>query len=104
MNANMSDAGAPGNAADELKEVVGKAEELLESLGSSETVDKLRQRVTNTVASARSRIVALEGDAKKAASQAANVTDEYVHSNPWTAVALGAVVGAVAAALLTRRI
>jgi ElaB/YqjD/DUF883 family membrane-anchored ribosome-binding protein len=40
---------------------------------------------------------------KAAARQAADTTDEYVHTNPWSAIGIAAAAGAAIAVLLSTR-
>jgi ElaB/YqjD/DUF883 family membrane-anchored ribosome-binding protein len=93
------------DVAEELRAVVEKAEELLATVSeeSGETVDELRKRVNETVRMAKHRLNDLESTARDAGGRAASAANEYVSSNPWTAVAFAAAVGVAAAAVLSRR-
>ena len=93
------------HAADELQDIVDKAEELLDTIGTEggEAARELRERVSDTVRTARKRLGKLDARTRKAARQAVETTDEYVHDNPWQAVAVGAAAGIILGALLARR-
>lgn len=97
--------GATYDAARELSTVVGKAEELLQALSgeAGQAVNELRARVEGTISAARKRLTELNGTARDAANRAAEITDKYVTTNPWTAVAFATAAGAIAGALLARR-
>lgn len=91
--------------ADELREVVARAEELMRALGNAEeaTVIQLRDRVANTLDAAKARLNSARSRARDTVTQAAQTTDTYVRENPWTSVASGAVLGMIIGALLARR-
>ena len=93
------------HAADELQDIVDKAEELLETIGSEggEAARELRDRVSDTVRVARKRLGKLDASTRKAARQAVESTDEYVHDNPWRAVGIAAGVGLIIGLLIGRR-
>jgi ElaB/YqjD/DUF883 family membrane-anchored ribosome-binding protein len=98
--------GGIGDRAEELRQIVGKAEELLESLGSQgvEVFDELRQKATDTIRTAKERLGDIDYAARNATRRAVATADEYVTGHPWSAVAVAALVGAVVAAVLARRI
>jgi ElaB/YqjD/DUF883 family membrane-anchored ribosome-binding protein len=83
----------------ELNRIVTQAEELLKTLGEEggAAAEAVRQRVLRTVNQARSRIADTSQRVKGAATDAARVTDRYVHDNPWKAIAYGAAAGAAVA-------
>lgn len=92
-------------AAEELRGIVDKAEELLNTISADggEIAEELRTRVGDTVRAARDRLGALETSARKVSSHAAETADEYVTGHPWMAVAVAAALGAVVGAALLRR-
>jgi len=81
----------------ELNRIVAQAEELLKTLGEEggAAVEAVRQRVLRTVSQAKVKL-----------ADTAEVTDKYVHNNPWRAIAYGAAAGAavalIAAAIVRR--
>lgn len=92
----------------ELSRIVSQAEELLKTLGEEggAAAEAVRQRVVRTLHQARARIADAGMRAKGAATDAARVTDQYVHDNPWKSIAYGAAAGAavaVIASLMLRR-
>lgn len=91
---------------DQLREMVGKAEELLGTLADDGKagVGELRQRVKKTLQNAKAKLGDLQTQANGMADQAVTTTDDYVRDNPWTAVAIAAAAGVVLGALVSRRI
>jgi ElaB/YqjD/DUF883 family membrane-anchored ribosome-binding protein len=92
----------------ELNRIIAQAEEMLKTLGEEggAAVEAVRQRVSRTVSQARARLSDASHRVKGAATDAARVTDRYVHDNPWKSIAYGAAAGAavaVIAALLLQR-
>ena len=89
--------------------VVEDAEKLLRALATSgaEKGSALRASAEQNLAAARERLRELQGDAMERGRQAAKVTDEYVHENPWQSIgvvaAVAALVGFVAGLMMNRR-
>jgi ElaB/YqjD/DUF883 family membrane-anchored ribosome-binding protein len=83
----------------ELNRVITQAEELLKTLGEEggAAAEAVRQRVVRTVNQAKVRLADASTRARGAATDAARVTDTYVHDNPWKAIAYGAAAGAAVA-------
>lgn len=104
MNIGKNDAHA--TTAEQLNDIVGKAEELLQSLGEDggSKVLELRERAGRTIRSARTRLGTLEGQAETMASDALNDAQNYARANPWTVVAMVAAVGLAVGALVSRRV
>ncbi|MCB1623428.1 MAG: DUF883 domain-containing protein [Pseudomonadales bacterium] len=86
----------------ELNRIADQAEELLKSLGDTggEAVAAVRTRVKHTLHEAREKIADQSAKARDTAVRAAHYADDYVQSNPWRSVALGALAGAVATLLI----
>jgi ElaB/YqjD/DUF883 family membrane-anchored ribosome-binding protein len=105
MELNISKNGS-ARPADQLRELVGKAEELLVTLGDGgdAAVTDLRQRVKSTLRNAEKKLQQIETQAQDMADRTVRGTNEYVHANPWTSVAMAAAVGALVGALVSRRI
>jgi ElaB/YqjD/DUF883 family membrane-anchored ribosome-binding protein len=91
--------------ADELRRIVEQAETLLATAGTEgdAALDSLRSRVHDTLGAARARLSDLEQEARQAGRRAASATESWVRSNPWAALAIGAGIGLIVGALLTRR-
>jgi len=83
--------------ADELRNVVDRAESLLKGLAADkdEAATHLRERVLSTVDTAKARLADLEQQAGVVAQRASVASEAYVREHPWTVVG-----GAVAAGLL----
>lgn len=100
---------ASAKAADSLTQdfqnVVADAEELLAALGNDTDpkVKAMKTRIQDSLDQARARLDDLQASAVDSAKVAVNATDEYVHQNPWQAVALSAVVGGLVGYLIGRR-
>ena len=105
MEMNINTNGG-SNHADQLRELVDKAEELLGSFGddTSTGVRELRERVANTLRNSKARLGDVTAQVNKFASETVSKTDGYVRDNPWTAVGIAAAAGIVVGALVSRRI
>jgi len=92
----------------DLRVVVADAEELLRATASqagekvSEKVSSARERIQESLAIAKQRLAAAQDTVVVKAKEAAKVTDEYVHENPWKAVGMGAGVGLIIGMLIAR--
>jgi len=102
--ANQDFKAAADPAVEELNRIVDQAEALLRSLGeeTSDAAEGVRERVTETLAQARARLAASSVEAEKVVSSLADRTEEFVHRNPWQAVAIAALLGGVVTLLLTK--
>ena len=89
----------------QLSRTVSQAEDLLRALGdeSGEAIDAMRTRVASTLQDARTRLSGHAQQARNVASSTMSQADQFVHENPWRAVAIGASLGVLAAMLLSRR-
>ena len=84
--------------------VVADAEELLRATAgqAGEKVAAARDRIQENLAVAKARLAAAEEAVAAKTKQAANVTDQYVHENPWKAVGIGAGIGLIVGMLISR--
>lgn len=91
-------------AIDELNKIVEQAEALLRSLGdeTSDAAEAVRERVTQTLDQAKARLATTATEAEKVAVSLADRADDYVHRNPWQAIALAALLGGVVTYLFAR--
>ena len=91
-------------AVEELNRIVDQAEALLRSLGeqSGDAADAVRERVTETLQQAKARLAASTAEAEKVVNSLADQADDYVHRNPWQAVAVAALLGGVVTFLLAK--
>jgi len=89
----------------DLKVVVADAEELLRATASQagEKVGVARERIQASLAQARVKLAEAERAVLDQTKLAAKATDEYVRENPWQAVGVGALIGFLLGALITRR-
>lgn len=99
-----TDASKEKLAAD-LKVVVADAEELLRATASQagDKVGVARERIQASLAQARVKLAETERAVLDQTKLAAKATDEYVRENPWQAVGIGALIGFLLGALITRR-
>ena len=111
MNANPMSTENPGDAApqeklmDDLRVVAADAEELLRATANQagEGVASARERIKESLKNVNKRLASAEAALVERSRQAAKVTDEYVHENPWKAVGIGACVGVIIGMLIARR-
>jgi ElaB/YqjD/DUF883 family membrane-anchored ribosome-binding protein len=89
----------------DLKVVVADAEELLRATASQagEKVAAARERIQASLAAAKAKLSDAERALLDKTRQAAKATDDYVHENPWQAVALAAAAGFVLGIAISRR-
>lgn len=89
----------------DLKVVVADAEELLRATASQagEKVGVARERIQASLAQARIKLAEAERAVLDQTRIAAKATDEYVRENPWQAVGVGALIGFLLGALISRR-
>jgi ElaB/YqjD/DUF883 family membrane-anchored ribosome-binding protein len=90
---------------DDFATVLTEAEDMLKK-ASNETGDRardMRAQVEAKLLAAKLRLQEIQGDAVDRARDAARVTDDYVHDNPWQAVGAAAAVGFVVGMLMSRR-
>ena len=89
----------------DLKTVIQDAESWLRN-GGQLTGDELKAakaKFEQTIASAKDGLAEYQQTVVEKTKEAARVTDEYVHDNPWKSVGLGAAIGVVVGLLISRR-
>ena len=88
-----------------LRRVISDAEDLLTATAghTDTTVAELRVRAKENLRVAREKLADADAAVRARARQAANVTDEYVHDNPWSSIGAAAAVGILVGVLLGRR-
>ncbi len=88
----------------DLRVVVADAEELLRATAgqAGEKISEVRDRIQDNLISAKENLAAAQESVVAKTKQAARVTDEYVHENPWKAVGIAAGVGLVVGMLISR--
>lgn len=102
-------AGAASEASKEklmqdFRVVVADAEELLRATAgvANEKVSAARERIQENLAAAKARLASAEEALVEKTKEAARVTDEYVHENPWKAIGVAASVGVIVGMLISR--
>jgi ElaB/YqjD/DUF883 family membrane-anchored ribosome-binding protein len=89
----------------DLKTVIQDAEVWLRN-GGQLTGDELKAakaKFEQTLSAAKESLGECQQTVVEKTREAARVTDEYVHENPWKSVGLGAAVGVVIGMLIARR-
>lgn len=88
----------------DLRIVVADAEDLLRATAgqAGEKVSAARERIQENLAAAKQRLAAAQDAVVARTKEAAKVTDEYVHENPWKAAGIAAGVGLVIGMLVSR--
>ena len=89
----------------DFRVVVADAEELLRATASQagEKVAVAREKVQESLRRAKVKLAEAEEILIDKGKQAARVTDEYVHDNPWSAVGIAAGIGFMIGLLIGRR-
>lgn len=102
--ASRSDVSGSEPAADELHRIVSQAENLLRDLEQQggKAAEAVRERVTETLNQAKTRLTATAGEAEQAVESLMDRADNYVRANPWQSVAIAALLGGAVALLVTR--
>ena len=100
-----NDAVTKEKLAEDLRVVVADAEELLRATASQagEKAAAARERIQESLRVAKERLAASGTVLVERTKQAAKVTDEYVHENPWKAIGVAACVGVIVGMLISRR-
>ena len=90
---------------DDLQMVVADAEALLHATASQagEAAVAARARIQKSLQVVKERLVDAEDAVIERTKEAAKVTDEYVHENPWKAIGVTAALGLIAGMLIARR-
>ena len=105
MTEMSSTAAARDQLVTDLKAVIADAEELLKATAGAagEKIGAARARAEETLRSAKARLAEIDDVVIARAKEAARVTDDYVHQNPWGAVGIAAVTGLLVGILISRR-
>lgn len=92
-------------ASSELSGLITDVEDLLKRVAHIKDIEvaRVRQRVEEAVGVAKDTLRTGGKRIANTARDAAGATDQYVHSSPWQAVGVAALVGAAVALLLSRR-
>ena len=93
------------SAVDDFGDTLSEAQDLL-AKAADETgarASDLRSQVAAKLTAAKLKLQDLQDEAVDRAKAAAQVTDEYVHDNPWRAIGVATAVGFLAGVLVSRR-
>ncbi len=90
--------------ATDVKAVLSDAEELLRQSAAStgEQAVQLREKAMALLRQAREKAHVMQETAIARSKQAARVTDDYVHENPWRSIGVAFSVGVVLGLLVNR--
>lgn len=93
-----------GKLMQDLRVLAADAEALLRATAeqTDERVSAARGRMQNSLAVARESLASAQETVVVKTRQAAKVTDEYVHNNPWVAMGITAGFGVVVGMLISR--
>ena len=89
----------------EFRNLVADVEELIKRVAHVDDADlaRAREKLQNTLSAAKTALHDGTERVKTTARQAADTTDQYVHTNPWSAIGIAAAAGAAIAVLLSSR-
>jgi len=89
----------------EVGNLFADVEDLIKRVAHVDDADlaRARAKLQNTLAAARTALHDGTERAKTTARHAADTTDQYVHTNPWSAIGIAAAAGAAIAVLLSTR-
>jgi ElaB/YqjD/DUF883 family membrane-anchored ribosome-binding protein len=89
----------------DLKQAVQEAETWLRNAASANSDDlgMVKAKFEDTLRTAKRDLLRLEDNMLARGKIAAQATDNYVHDNPWKAVATGAAIGVIVGLLVARR-
>ena len=88
----------------DLRVLAVDMEQLLKATATQtgQQVARARAKAEESLQAAKARLAVLQGVALAKTRAAGRATDDYVHANPWQAMAIGAVAGFVLGLLLGR--
>lgn len=86
----------------DLKNLVADAEELLKATASQagEKVTEARQKIEQSLIEGKKALADAEKTLRQKSKEAADLADDYVRDNPWSAVGIAAGVGLVLGLLI----
>jgi ElaB/YqjD/DUF883 family membrane-anchored ribosome-binding protein len=88
----------------DLKTLISDAEELLRASANQagEKISVARQKIEQSLVEGKKTLADAEKVLVKKSKEAADVADDYVRENPWSAVGIAAAVGLVLGLLIRR--
>lgn len=89
----------------EFKHFLSDIEDLVAQATSltGEDLTKVKRNLTSRIDAAKHSLEDLGGNIAQKAKTSANVTNEYVHQQPWVAIGAGAAIGLLVGYLISRR-
>jgi ElaB/YqjD/DUF883 family membrane-anchored ribosome-binding protein len=89
----------------DMKLVLADVEDLLKAAAAAtgETAAALREKAADKLKVATEKLSGLQEAALLKGKEAAKLTDDYVHANPWQAVGVAAAVGFLIGLLASRK-
>ena len=100
----MDDARSTEKLMGDLKALIGDAEELLKATASQagEKVAAARQKIEQSLIEGKKALADVEKIVIERSKEYADVADDYVRENPWSAVGIAAGVGLILGLLMRR--
>lgn len=101
----MQSRATPAAVGRDVQNVVNEAQELLKTVHTegANKLDEVKTRMHAQYDTARAKLGDLQSTMTEGAKAAVDTTDEYVRTNPWTAICIAAAAGAVIGFLAHRR-
>jgi len=89
----------------EFRNLIADVEDLIKRVANVDDQDlaRARARLEHTLHAAKASLHDGKERVRTTARHAAETTDDYVHSNPWSAIGIAAAAGAAIAVLLSTR-
>jgi ElaB/YqjD/DUF883 family membrane-anchored ribosome-binding protein len=90
---------------EDVKDVLNDVEQLMRqaaSAGEGQAAE-LRERAASALERAQGKLDGLQRDVRRATREAVQVTDHWVHQNPWSSIGMAAGVGILIGVLVGRR-
>ena len=89
----------------DFKALLAEGEALFKNAtgGGNEALAAARDQFKQQLATARARYIELQAATVEQAKRAVTVTDDYVHDNPWTSIAVAGGVGLLVGMLIMNR-
>ena len=100
----MDNGTATDKLVNDLKTLIGDAEELLKATANQagEKVAVARQKIEQSLIEGKKALADSEQVFRAKTKEAADMADDYVRENPWTAVGVAAGLGLVLGLLISR--
>ncbi len=105
MSADNANAVTREKLMDDMRAVIADAEELLRATATvaGDKISVAREHIQDSLYRAKVKLAETEGVLLDRTREAARLTDDYVHDNPWQAVGIAAGIGVIVGMLIGRR-